>query len=41
MAIDLAEVTGSAAKIEEGNKNSLEDSQSEVNVMHITLPKYA
>lgn len=26
---------------EEGNKNSLEDSQSEVNVMHITLPKYA
>lgn len=26
---------------QEGNKNSLEDSQSEVNVMHITLPKYA
>ena len=26
---------------QEGNKNSLEDSQNEINVMHITLPKYA
>lgn len=26
---------------EEGNKNSLEDSQNEMSVMHITLPKYA
>ncbi|WP_301065722.1 flagellar hook-length control protein FliK, partial [uncultured Helicobacter sp.] len=30
------------ANTEKGNKNSLEDSQNgEVNVMHITLPKYA